>query len=127
MFYNTGIATYIWILCNNKPGVRRGRVQLINATDRYSKMRKSLGSKRQYVDDANSDAIVRAYGAFEETGESRIFPVEAFGYRRITAARGRSTGTTWTWPCGRRHRRALSASPMSRRYGSTTPGASTAC
>ena len=46
MFYNTGIATYIWILSNNKPKERRGRVQLINATDHYSKMRKSLGSKR---------------------------------------------------------------------------------
>ena len=87
MFYNTGIATYIWILSNNKPSERRGKVQLINATQRYSKMRKSLGSKRQYVDETNSDAIVRAYGAFEETGESKIFPVEAFGYRRITVER----------------------------------------
>ena len=87
MFYNTGIATYIWILSNNKPAERRGKVQLINATSRYSKMRKSLGSKRQYVDEANSDAIVRAYGAFEETEESKIFPVDAFGYRRITVER----------------------------------------
>ena len=87
MFYNTGIATYVWVLSNNKPAERRGRVQLINATSRYSKMRKSLGSKRQYVDEANSDAIVRAYGAFEETEESKIFPVEAFGYRRITVER----------------------------------------
>jgi len=87
MFYNTGIATYIWILSNNKPPERRGKVQLINATSRFSKMRKSLGSKRQYVDDANSDAIVRAYGTFAETEESKIFPVEAFGYRRITVER----------------------------------------
>jgi type I restriction enzyme M protein len=87
MFYNTGIATYVWVLSNNKPAERRGKVQLINATSRYSKMRKSLGSKRQYVDDANSEAIVRAYGAFEETEESKIFPVEAFGYRRITVER----------------------------------------
>ena len=87
MFYNTGIATYIWILSNNKPRDRRGKVQLINATGRYSKMRKSLGSKRQYVDEANIDAIVRAYGAFKETEESKIFPVEAFGYRRITVER----------------------------------------
>tara|TARA_R100001480_G_scaffold15858_1_gene24751 strand:- start:6714 stop:8693 length:1980 start_codon:yes stop_codon:yes gene_type:complete len=87
MFYNTGIATYIWILSNNKPAERRGKVQLINATSRYSKMRKSLGSKRQYVDEANSDAIVRAYGAFKETEESKIFPVDAFGYRRITVER----------------------------------------
>ena len=87
MFYNTGIATYIWILSNNKPKDRRGKVQLINATGRYSKMRKSLGSKRQYVDETNIEAIVRAYGAFDETEESKIFPVDAFGYRRITVER----------------------------------------
>lgn len=87
MFYNTGIATYIWILSNNKPPARQGKVQLIDATARYSKMRKSLGSKRQYVDDADIEAIVRLYGAFEESGESKIFPVEAFGYRRITVER----------------------------------------
>ena len=87
MFYNTGIATYVWVLSNNKSAERRGKVQLINATNRYSKMRKSLGSKRQYVDEANSNAIVRAYGAFKETEESKIFSVDAFGYRRITVER----------------------------------------
>ncbi|WP_018862267.1 class I SAM-dependent DNA methyltransferase [Thioalkalivibrio sp. ALJ3] len=87
MFYNTGIATYIWVLNNNKPAERRGRVQLIDATERYAKMRKSLGSKRQYIDDANIDAIVRSYGAFEESDKSKIFPNEAFGYRRITVER----------------------------------------
>ncbi|WP_018994995.1 class I SAM-dependent DNA methyltransferase [Thioalkalivibrio sp. ALJ2] len=87
MFYNTGIATYIWVLNNNKPAERRGHVQLIDATDRYAKMRKSLGSKRQYIDDANIDAIVRSYGAFEESDKSKIFPNEAFGYRRITVER----------------------------------------
>ena len=87
MFYNTGIATYVWVLSNNKPTKRRGKVQLINATDRYSKMRKSLGSKRQYISNSDIDTIVRLYGAFEETEESKIFPVEAFGYRRITVER----------------------------------------
>ncbi|MCP1675658.1 type I restriction-modification system DNA methylase subunit [Natronocella acetinitrilica] len=87
MFYNTGIATYGWVLSNSKPAQRRGKVQLINATDRYSRMRKSLGSKRQYISDADIDTIVRLYGAFEETEESKIFPVEAFGYRRITLER----------------------------------------
>ena len=87
MFYNTGIATYVWVLSNNKPAQRRGKVQLINATDRYSKMRKSLGSKRQYISDGDIDTIVRLYGAFEETEESKVFPVEAFGYRRITVER----------------------------------------
>ncbi len=87
MFYNTGIATYIWVLNNKKPAERRGHVQLIDATDRYAKMRKSLGSKRQYIDDANIDAIVRSYGAFEESDKSKFFPNEAFGYRRITVER----------------------------------------
>ncbi|WP_272961488.1 N-6 DNA methylase, partial [Alcanivorax jadensis] len=85
--YNTGIATYVWVLSNNKPAERQGKVQLINAVDRYSKMRKSLGSKRQYIDDANIEAIVRLYGAFEENDESKIFPTTAFGYRRITVER----------------------------------------
>jgi type I restriction enzyme M protein len=87
MFYNTGIATYVWVLSNNKPAERRGRVQLIDATDRYAKMRKSLGSKRQYIDDASIEAIVRSYGSREESETSKFFPVEAFGYRRITVER----------------------------------------
>jgi len=87
MFYNTGIATYVWILSNHKPTERRGQVQLINATGRGSKMRKSLGSKRQYVADRDIDEIVRLYGACQESEESKIFPVEAFGYRRITVER----------------------------------------
>ncbi|WP_019593069.1 class I SAM-dependent DNA methyltransferase [Thioalkalivibrio sp. ALM2T] len=87
MFYNTGIATYVWVLSNHKPAERRGRVQLIDATDRYAKMRKSLGSKRQYVTDADIDAIVRTYGGFEEGEKSKIFPTEAFGYRRVTVER----------------------------------------
>ncbi|MCC5812009.1 MAG: SAM-dependent DNA methyltransferase [Ectothiorhodospiraceae bacterium] len=87
MFYNTGISTYVWVLSNRKPSERRGKVQLINAAERYSKMRKSLGSKRQYIDDRNIDEVVRLYGSFEETEESKIFPVEAFGYRRITVER----------------------------------------
>ncbi|XKF14944.1 type I restriction-modification system subunit M [Halomonas sp. BLK-85] len=87
MFYNTGIATYVWVLSNDKPAERKGKVQLINATDRASKMRKSLGSKRQYITDRDIDDIVRLYGAYEETDESKLFPVEAFGYRRITVER----------------------------------------
>ena len=67
MFYNTGISTYIWILSNNKPAERKGKVQLIDASDRASKMRKSLGSKRQLVSEADQDEIVRLYGEFKET------------------------------------------------------------
>jgi type I restriction enzyme M protein len=87
MFYNTGISTYIWILSNNKPAERKGKVQLIDASDRASKMRKSLGSKRQIVSEADQDEIVRLYGEFHETEKSKIFPNNAFGYRRITVER----------------------------------------
>ncbi|EBA01754.1 type I restriction-modification system subunit M [Marinobacter sp. ELB17] len=87
MFYNTGISTYIWILSNNKPTERKGKVQLIDASDRASKMRKSLGSKRQLVSETDQDEIVRLYGEFQETEKSKIFPNDAFGYRRITVER----------------------------------------
>lgn len=87
LFYNTGIATYVWVLSNNKPAERRGKVQLIDATARGSKMRKSLGSKRHYIADGDLDEIVRLYGSFADTEESKLFPVEAFGYRRITVER----------------------------------------
>jgi type I restriction enzyme M protein len=87
MFYNTGISTYIWILSNNKPAERKGKVQLIDASDRATKMRKSLGSKRQFVNESDQDAIVRLYGDFQETDKSKIFPIDAFGYRRITVER----------------------------------------
>lgn len=87
MFYNTGISTYVWVLSNNKPAERKGKVQLIDATDRATKMRKSLGSKRQFVSESDQDEIVRMYGDFQETKKSKIFPIEAFGYRRITVER----------------------------------------
>ncbi len=87
MFYNTGISTYVWVLSNNKPAVRTGKVQLIDASDRATKMRKSLGSKRQFVGDSDQDDIVRMYGDFQESKKSKVFPNEAFGYRRITVER----------------------------------------
>jgi type I restriction enzyme M protein len=87
MFYNTGIATYVWVLSNNKPAERKGKVQLIDASDRATKMRKSLGSKRQFVNESDQDAIVRLYGDFQATDKSKIFPVNTFGYRRITVER----------------------------------------
>jgi len=87
MFYNTGIATYVWILSNHKADVRKGKVQLIDGTQHFAKMRKSLGSKRQYITDEQIDELVRLYGRFEETPQSKIFPIEAFGYRRITVER----------------------------------------
>lgn len=87
MFYNTGIATYVWVLSNHKATQRQGKVQLIDGSQHFAKMRKSLGSKRQYLTEEQIDALVRLYGRFEETAQSKIFPVEAFGYRRITVER----------------------------------------
>lgn len=87
MFYNTGIATYVWILSNHKMAERRGKVQLIDGSQHFAKMRKSLGSKRQYITDEQISELVRLYGTFEETAHSKIFPIDAFGYRRITVER----------------------------------------
>lgn len=87
MFHNTGIATYIWLLNNHKPAERKGKVQLINATDRYDKMRRSLGSKRNWIPDASADGIVRLYDAFEESEACKVFSTTDFGYRRITVER----------------------------------------
>lgn len=87
MFYNTGIATYVWLLSNHKAAVRQSKVQLIDGSQHFAKMRKSLGSKRQYLTEEQIEELVRLYGRFEETPQSKIFPVEAFGYRRITVER----------------------------------------
>jgi type I restriction enzyme M protein len=66
---------------------RKGKVQLIDGSQHFAKMRKSLGSKRQYLTDEQIDELVRLYGRFEQTAQSKIFPIEAFGYRRITVER----------------------------------------
>lgn len=110
MFYNTGIATYVWILSNHKPAHRRGKVQLINAAKEraktggrgrsgggesgepvdnifYQAMRKSLGSKRRELTEEGIETIVKTYGQFAENEFSKIFNYEAFGYRRITVER----------------------------------------
>lgn len=84
MFYNTGIATYIWILSNKKPGHRTGKVQLINASEFYNKMRKNLGSKRNELSKEHIDNITKIYGDFVENEYSKIFENEYFGYRKIT-------------------------------------------
>lgn len=84
MFYNTGIATYIWILSNKKLGHRVGKVQLINASDFYNKMRKNLGSKRNELSKEHIDNITKIYGDFVENEYSKIFENEYFGYRKVT-------------------------------------------
>ncbi len=116
MFYNTGIATYVWILSNKKDAKRKGKVQLINAVHLYQKMRKSLGSKRQEIGEADVKLITQTFGNFEavesycldkepdeksnrgrrsaskkkadkKTFGSKIFESHEFGYRRITIER----------------------------------------
>lgn len=116
MFYNTGIATYVWVLTNTKASERKGKVQLINGVHLYGKMRKSLGSKRKVMGDDDIATITRAFGAFEvidareldkpeemksnrgrqaengknggpKTFSSKIFHTHEFGYRRITIER----------------------------------------
>jgi type I restriction enzyme M protein len=92
MFYNTGISTYIWIISNRKPAARKGKVQLIDASGYWQKMRKSLGSKRKELSDTHIDRITQLFGQFVEAEEdgkpiSRIFPNQAFGYTTITVER----------------------------------------
>ncbi|MFM2641117.1 class I SAM-dependent DNA methyltransferase [Vibrio chagasii] len=110
MFYNTGIATYVWILSSHKPEHRKGKVQLINASKErakaggrgrsggaeiegndehvfYSAMRKSLGSKRKELTEESIETIVKTYGQFAKNGFSKLFDYKEFGYRRITVER----------------------------------------
>ena len=116
MFYNTGIATYIWVLSNTKDKERKGKVQLIDGTDLYTKMRKSLGSKRKSMSETDIATITKCFGAFEsvktkaldkpedeksnrgrkssstkpkapKTFASKIFETHEFGYRRLTIER----------------------------------------
>ena len=92
MFYNTGISTYVWIVTNRKPEHRRGKVQLIDASGMWQKMRKSLGSKRKELADEHIDEITRLFGQFVEAeidGKpvSRIFRNTDFGFRTITVER----------------------------------------
>lgn len=84
IFYNTGIATYVWILSNVKETQRKGKVQLINATSFYQKMRKSLGSKRNALAMEHIQQIQDLYFAFEENEHSKIFNNADFGFYQIT-------------------------------------------
>ncbi len=87
MFYNTGIATYIWVLTNRKPEHRRGKVQLIDATQWSKPLRKNLGKKNCELADADIQRICDTFLAFEETEQSKIFPNAAFGYWKLTVER----------------------------------------
>ena len=84
LFYNTGIATYIWVLSNKKPEHRQGKVQLINASEYYKKMRKSLGNKRNEMTTEQINNITKIYGDFVESDVSKIYDNDFFGYRKVT-------------------------------------------
>lgn len=87
MFYNTGISTYIWVLSKDKAPERRGKVQLIDATDMFVKMRKSVGSKRKELSPQNIEDIAALYDEFADSKRSKIFRTEDFFYRTITVER----------------------------------------
>ena len=87
LFYNTGISTYFWVVTNRKSPKRRGKVQLIDARESWTKMRKSLGNKRKQISHEQIAELTRLYGTFEEGPRVKIFPNESFGFLRITVER----------------------------------------
>ncbi|HXK39250.1 MAG TPA: class I SAM-dependent DNA methyltransferase, partial [Candidatus Paceibacterota bacterium] len=87
LFYNTGIATYVWVLSNKKPPQRQGRAQLIDATQWFQPLRKNLGKKNCELGPEHIQRITRTFLAFEETPESKIFRNEAFGYWKVVVER----------------------------------------
>ena len=87
LFYNTGIATYIWIVTNRKPERRKGKVQLVNAVDFYQKMRRSLGNKRNYISPEQIEEVTDIYARFEEGEHCKVFDNEDFGFTKVTVER----------------------------------------
>ena len=87
LFYNTGISTYIWLLNNNKPSERKGKVQLINAVEFFKKMSKSLGNKRHELSPEHIAGIVKIYSDFAESKHCKIFDNKDFGYSKVTVER----------------------------------------
>ncbi len=87
MFYNTGIATYIWVLTNRKPAHRQGKVQLIDATSWFKPLRKNLGKKNCELSEADIGKICDTFLEFTESEQSKIFPNAAFGYSKVTVER----------------------------------------
>ncbi len=87
MFYNTGIATYIWVITNRKPEHRQGKVQLIDATQWFKPLRKNLGKKNCELSEEDIRRICDTFLQFQETEQSKIFPNQAFGYWKVTVER----------------------------------------
>jgi type I restriction enzyme M protein len=89
LFYNTGIFTYFWVVTNRKRPARRGKVQLVDARDFWTKMRKSLGNKRKALSEEQIEEVTRLYAGFAEGERVKIFPNSAFGFQRITVEQPR--------------------------------------
>lgn len=87
LFYNTGIATYVWVISNRKHQARQGKVQLIDATSFWTPMRKSLGDKRREIPREKANEIIALFEDFEEGEHVKIFPTTHFGFRKITVER----------------------------------------
>ena len=87
MFYNTGIGTFIWVVTNHKTPERQGKIQLLDARERWTPMRRSLGDKRRYLPDETISTLTCEHGAFQSTETCKIFDNADFGYRRITVER----------------------------------------
>lgn len=87
LFYNTGIATYIWVVTNRKPEHRKGKVQLIDATNWFTPLRKNLGKKNCEISPGDMRRILDVFLRFEETERSKIFPNAAFGYEKVIVER----------------------------------------
>ena len=87
MFYNTGIATYVWVLTNRKPEHRKGKVQLIDATKWFRPLRKNLGKKNCELGEDDIARICDTFMDFKETEQSKIFDNAAFGYWKVTVER----------------------------------------
>ena len=87
LFYNTGIATYVWVLTNRKPDHRKGKVQLIDATKWFQPLRKNLGKKNCELGEEDIERICETFLDFKETEQSKIFDNDAFGYWKVTVER----------------------------------------
>ncbi len=87
LFFNTSIATYIWILTNKKSKARQGKIQLINAVDFHDEMKRNLGAKNALISESHIHQLIQLYTNFEETEHCKIYPNEFFGYTKVTVER----------------------------------------
>jgi type I restriction enzyme M protein len=87
LFYNTGILTYVWIITNRKKGIRKGKIQLIDGTSFFERMRKPLGEKRKMFTDAHINQLTEIYGNFVEGEFCKIFDEDDFAYWKVTVER----------------------------------------